>query len=392
MSDMSRKPQARAVGALILSVIAAFPLFLGLLLGSVYFYTVNKPFYLYEYEKYDNASVIGVSDETLDEITDVLIDYIKGTRDNMDIKAERNGEYQEIYSQRAKDHMVDVLFLFDLLRIALKACVIVFLLLLAGVIVLCAKKSHTYASAKMLMLSLIGLVVLFLALALVVASNFNAAFIKFHHIFFTNDLWLLPGDDVLVNMVPTGFFMDICLAIALTFAGALGLCIIICLVVMSRTKRYLNKSKHRTTAEEIFDNMGIHDESMVPENVRELYTDTRVLQMAIEEQKQIDAQLNEPSTQDFDEMEPKSIQPPEEDISIRLNEQDMEEETVQVPENVSEPEHNLTKTDVSEIGENTVLLRDDQTVILEEAKAKEEETDYSESEENKLRERLRRFK
>jgi len=186
--------------------------------------------------------------------------------------------------------------------------------------------------------------------------------------------------------------MDICLAIALTFAGALGLCIVICLVVMNRTKRYLNKSKHRTTAEEIFDNMGIHDESMVPENVRELYTDTRVLQMAIEEQKQIDAQINEPSTQDFDEMEPKSIQPPEEDISIRLNEQDMEEETVQIPENVSEPEHGLTKTDVSESGENTVLLRDDQTVILEEAKEKEEETDYSESEENKLRERLRRFK
>ena len=40
----------------------------------------------------------------------------------------------------------------------------------------------------------------------------------FHHIFFHNDLWILdPATDMLINIVPEGFFSDTVLHIGITF-------------------------------------------------------------------------------------------------------------------------------------------------------------------------------
>ena len=55
------------------------------------------------------------------------------------------------------------------------------------------------------------------------ASDFSRYFIMFHHIFFTNDLWILdPSTDMLINIVPEGFFMDTAARIAFLF-GSLSL-------------------------------------------------------------------------------------------------------------------------------------------------------------------------
>ena len=45
------------------------------------------------------------------------------------------------------------------------------------------------------------------------AVDFNAAFIKFHEIFFDNDLWLLDlRTDVLIQMFPEEFFNEMAVA------------------------------------------------------------------------------------------------------------------------------------------------------------------------------------
>lgn len=64
--------------------------------------------------------------------------------------------------------------------------------------------------------------VLCVLLGVIVASDFTNAFITFHHIFFTNDLWILdPSVDMLVNIVPEGFFFDTASRILLLFGAAL---------------------------------------------------------------------------------------------------------------------------------------------------------------------------
>ena len=53
-----------------------------------------------------------------------------------------------------------------------------------------------------------------IVLGIAMAVDFNRAFILFHHLLFTNDLWLLnPMTDVLIQMFPEVFFSDMATAI-----------------------------------------------------------------------------------------------------------------------------------------------------------------------------------
>ena len=66
--------------------------------------------------------------------------------------------------------------------------------------------------------ALVGGAALFLGLAgllaLICALDFNRAFIAFHHLFFTNDLWLLdPRTDLLIRICPQSMFMGMAVRI-----------------------------------------------------------------------------------------------------------------------------------------------------------------------------------
>ena len=56
-------------------------------------------------------------------------------------------------------------------------------------------------------------------LAYYFSRDFHKAFTQFHHVFFTNDLWLLdPKTDLLINILPQGFFMDFAIHMGIAFA------------------------------------------------------------------------------------------------------------------------------------------------------------------------------
>ena len=57
-----------------------------------------------------------------------------------------------------------------------------------------------------------------LTLALLAYTNFTKYFTLFHKIFFDNDLWILnPKTDMLINLLPEGFFSDMAVRILLIF-------------------------------------------------------------------------------------------------------------------------------------------------------------------------------
>ena len=73
------------------------------------------------------------------------------------------------------------------------------------------------------------------ALAALISTDFTKYFTTFHHIFFDNDDWLLnPKTDLLINIVPEGFFRDTAFMIAVLFPG---ICLLVWLMAAGLKKR-----------------------------------------------------------------------------------------------------------------------------------------------------------
>ena len=72
----------------------------------------------------------------------------------------------------------------------------------------------------------------------IISTDFSKYFIVFHKIFFNNDLWVLdPRTDMLINIVPEGFFFDTAARIALVFAVIVGMFFVGNLVLYKRAGR-----------------------------------------------------------------------------------------------------------------------------------------------------------
>ncbi|MDY4517388.1 MAG: TIGR01906 family membrane protein [Candidatus Spyradocola sp.] len=221
--------------AAILSGAAAWLLLLAMLLGGVFVCTTSTAFYEHEYKKYNNAAVIGISDENLMNVTRGLLGYLWGSRDSLDMQAEIGGQLREVFTQREKDHMVDVRNLVTLARWAMVAFAVLGAAAWVGAALLARREKHGlrvcgigYLAGAVLLLALVGIVVL------LAMQDFTAVFIKFHQIFFTNDLWLLDADDMLIQMVPEPFFMDCAALIAILFAVGLAATAAIAIVMICR--------------------------------------------------------------------------------------------------------------------------------------------------------------
>ena len=203
-----------------------------------------------EYEKYhvlDSLPEMSMSEEDgLMAVTHHMMKYLRGDQDapELQIEVEMGGERRGFFTEREILHMEDVRNLFigaQRLRAAA--------LILAAVLGAClfwqgkvrdGKKGARWKQgaeplnearqqsyfgiclAKGLLIGTGLFLALCVLLGVIVASDFTNAFITFHHIFFTNDLWILdPSVDMLVNIVPEGFFFDTASRILLLFGAAL---------------------------------------------------------------------------------------------------------------------------------------------------------------------------
>jgi len=176
-----------------------------------------KNFYEMEYDKYNILVQLNVSKQDLMDVTDHLLEYMKGNKPNLEVYANVNGEVREFFNEKEKIHMEDVLDLFMkgylVRRVAIAVFFLTFLILLI-------------IKSKVLDLITLSCQVFFAMILLIsggliafIAYNFDLAFEIFHNVFFTNDLWMLdPSTDLLVNIVPIGFFMDISVAIGVLYA------------------------------------------------------------------------------------------------------------------------------------------------------------------------------
>lgn len=194
-----------------LSILCTLSLITFTFLSCVNYWSFNKSFYKNEYKKLNVAEYIGISEEDLNKTTIVLLGYIKGENKTLDIECRINGITRSVFNDREKAHMQDVKNLYDGAIIVRHVSFVIFVLSFIYI----GRSKELFIGYKY-SLSLVGLIIAFLLLFCLM--DFEGFWLAFHHLFFPfNDLYILdPRYDILVMMVPEGFFFDLCVLIVMS--------------------------------------------------------------------------------------------------------------------------------------------------------------------------------
>lgn len=217
-------------------ILFAFALMIALFFTSIEAVCYWTPGYFEkEYTKYQVLDDVHMEMDDLLDVTHEMMDYLRGNREDLHVPTIVNGEAREFFNEREIAHMEDVqgLFLggFMLRRIAVGIMAVSFLLLLLLKADVKQILPKTICHGTLLFFAVLA------ALAALISTDFTKYFIIFHKIFFRNDLWLLdPTTDLLINIVPEGFFVDTAARIALVFGSSVAAVFLLCLWLQKKWK------------------------------------------------------------------------------------------------------------------------------------------------------------
>jgi len=216
----------------------AICLLLVILSQSIIFPTFFMPFFTWQYNRLEVAETIDIEKDELMRVTGELLDYMRGRRESLeDIYAIVAGEERRFFSDIEIRHMIDVLDLYNIAFMIRNIAFFAMVGLVLGMVLL--KYRVLYVLSHCCRGVLAGFLALTAILVLIIALDFNHAFNIFHEMFFSNDYWILdPRVDLLINMVPLGFFIHISIFIA-------GLLLISCASVITAASLYLRNAKDR---------------------------------------------------------------------------------------------------------------------------------------------------
>lgn len=218
--------------------IAVCFLITGLLLTSIEWVAFDLDHYDKEYKRLDIPGSTGISQEDLIIITQDILNYLRGKREDLNVSAPVHGQERDIFNQRETQHMVDVKELFVLayklrwISFGLFVGILVILIRLRG-------KSGLRDLGVLYLVILAILGVFSIILLILIYIDFTSVWNEFHHIFFTNDLWLLdPDKDILIQMVPEEFFFATVMRILRIFGSLLLTLALISGIAIRKTGKY----------------------------------------------------------------------------------------------------------------------------------------------------------
>ena len=180
-----------------------------------------------EYEKYNVLADLEMEMPEVIRVTKEMMSYLRGNRADLVVDTIVDGEEREFFNDREKAHMVDVRNLFVgglwLRRGAVVLLVLVFVLLVK------TTADWKRLLPKSFLITTGSFLGITFATGLLFMRDFHRYFMIFHELFFTNDLWLLdPETDLLIRMLPEGFFLDMVIRI-----GIILFILMICVLVIS---------------------------------------------------------------------------------------------------------------------------------------------------------------
>jgi len=180
------------------------------------------PYFSWHYEQREIPQSIGIEKEELMHVTQELLDYMRGRRDEIyTIYATVRGQERYFFSDIEVRHMIDVRELYDIAFMIRNASFWMLLFLILAMAFLKIPILATIARCSREVIA--AFVILLVILVGAIAIDFDRAFVMFHLLFFNNDYWILdPRVDLLINMVPQVFFVEISImigALLLAFSG-----------------------------------------------------------------------------------------------------------------------------------------------------------------------------
>jgi len=189
-----------------------------------------RPFYQMEFDKYNIAVQVDMSESDLMAVTDHMLDYMSGKAPSLQISTVVGGQTREFFDQKELTHMADVKRLISdglmVRNIALGGFIATLILLFA------LRYRPMRALTLVYQIFLGGLLVILGAVALLFIFNFGSSFDALHHMFFSNNLWQLdPSKDLLVDIVPQEFFQDLGIVVGILFAAISLLVMIVSAVI-----------------------------------------------------------------------------------------------------------------------------------------------------------------
>lgn len=224
----------------LLGIVFGLSIFFALFVLSFETMIFNESFFRWHYKEHEVMDETGMALSDLMDVTVVMLDYLKDKRDNLDMQATIDGQYEEVFGQREKDHMIDVKDLYlNAQMIRRIATMFIFLIALYGYIRQPEALKRWLKHMKWVFAS-IGSVTLILGVLF--ALQFEKYFTKFHEIFFDNDLWLLdPATDIMIHIVPEIYFYLLVMLSVILFMIQIGVAIFIAEILRRKIKVGVSK-------------------------------------------------------------------------------------------------------------------------------------------------------
>lgn len=234
---------------------------ISLLLSAINFCAFDKTFYRQNFHNLHTAAKVGISEADLEAGIDVLFAYLRDKRDDIQLEVEvlQNlpgespaliGRKVPMYDARESAHMVDVKALYQnalfvkKINLFLAICFVGLSLLSLFYL----QKSAAPLSRRFVLLYFASCSSVFIAvlavLAVYIYLNFNDFWLRFHELFFTNDLWQLdPAVSRMINLVEGQFFDNLVNYILQTVAWGMALTYLIYLSLLLQPAFYAHQTK-----------------------------------------------------------------------------------------------------------------------------------------------------
>ena len=162
----------------------------------------------------------GLPEDDYAPVAEMIADYLAGGRSEVSYTVPTEGGEREAFNARERQHMADCLSLFRLARTVLLAGTALTGLVSVALLVRRDRRGAAFGC----MLGSVALLALMAAAACWAALDFDGAFVLFHRLSFSNELWMMnPATDLLIRLMPLSFFMQ--------YAAIIGALLVLALLV-----------------------------------------------------------------------------------------------------------------------------------------------------------------
>ncbi|MSQ33142.1 MAG: DUF1461 domain-containing protein [Dehalococcoidia bacterium] len=190
-----------------LALVLSIPIFL--ITASLRGLVAAPALYEYGFSKYAIAEAVGISERDLEGVVGpAFVRYFRSPEEPLQIRVAVRGQERDLFTEREVAHMRDVKGLVRLdYRLMWGSLAVA-----VGFVVLGALAARRQLAAALARKALTGAVLTIALLAAVGIGSlvgFEALFLQFHLISFSNDFWQLdPAQHYLIALFPEGFFRD----------------------------------------------------------------------------------------------------------------------------------------------------------------------------------------